>query len=52
MNEIYKEMVEVMDEGVGEIINALIELDLENNSIFLFRQWWHQKWQQRNAKGF
>ena len=36
MNEIYKEMVEVMDEGVGEIINALIELDLEKKTIVFF----------------
>ena len=35
-NEIYKEMVEVMDEGVGEIINTLIELDLEKKTIIFF----------------
>ena len=36
MKEIYKEMVEVMDEGVGEIINTLIELDLEKTIVFFF----------------
>ena len=35
-NEIYKEMVEVMDEGVGEIIKTLIELDLEKKTIIFF----------------
>ena len=29
-------MVEVMDEGVGEIINTLIELDLEKKTIVFF----------------
>ena len=35
-NEIYKEMIEVMDEGVGEIIKTLIELDLEKKTIIFF----------------
>lgn len=34
--EIYKEMVEVMDEGVGEMIQKLKELKLDDNTLILF----------------
>jgi arylsulfatase A-like enzyme len=34
--EVYKEMVEVMDEGIGKILNTLSELDLEKNTFILF----------------
>lgn len=33
---IYKEMVEVMDEGIGEIMNSLKKLNLEENTLVLF----------------
>ena len=35
-NEIYKEMIEVMDEGVGMIINLLYELNIDKKTIIFF----------------
>ncbi|MFC2125535.1 sulfatase-like hydrolase/transferase [Bacteroidota bacterium] len=32
----YKEMVEIMDESVGKIVNKLVELDLEENTLVIF----------------
>lgn len=32
----YKEMIEVMDEGIGEIIDKLIELELHENTFVFF----------------
>ncbi len=34
--EIYKEMVEVMDEGIGEVLNTLKELNLDKNTFVFF----------------
>ena len=34
--KVYNEMVEVMDEGVGEILKALRENELEENTLILF----------------
>lgn len=33
---IYKEMIEVMDEGIGEVINTLKELNLDKNTLVFF----------------
>ena len=35
-DEIYKEMVEVMDEGVGEVIDLLYELNIDKKTIIFF----------------
>ena len=35
-NEIYKEMIEVMDEGVGKVIDLVYELNIEKNTIIFF----------------
>ena len=35
-NEIYKEMIEVMDEGVGKVINLLYELNIDKKTIIFF----------------
>jgi arylsulfatase A-like enzyme len=35
-NEIYKEMIEVMDEGVGKVIDLLYELNIYKNTIIFF----------------
>lgn len=34
--EAFKEMIEVMDEGVGEIVTTLRELDLKDNTLVVF----------------
>ncbi len=36
LNSIYKEMVEVMDEGVGEVMKTLKELKLDKNTLVFF----------------
>jgi len=36
LNTIYKEMVEVMDEGVGEVMKTLKELKLDKNTLIFF----------------
>tara|TARA_R110002126_G_scaffold22865_5_gene81091 strand:- start:15746 stop:17071 length:1326 start_codon:yes stop_codon:yes gene_type:complete len=36
LNNIYKEMVEVMDEGVGEVMKTLKELNIDKNTIIFF----------------
>ena len=35
-DEIYKEMIEVMDEGVGEVIDLLYELNIDKKTIIFF----------------
>ena len=35
-NEIYKEMIEVMDEGIGKVINLLYELNIYKKTIIFF----------------
>ena len=35
-SEIYKEMIEVMDEGVGKVIDLVYELNIEKNTIIFF----------------
>lgn len=34
--DVYREMVEVMDEGIGKIMQALIENNLEENTLVIF----------------
>ena len=36
LNNIYKEMVEVMDEGVGKVMATLKELNLDKNTLIFF----------------
>ncbi|MBP0902973.1 sulfatase [Mariniflexile gromovii] len=36
LNNIYKEMVEVMDEGVGEVMKTLKELKIDKNTLVFF----------------
>ncbi|MDH3650279.1 MAG: sulfatase-like hydrolase/transferase, partial [Saprospiraceae bacterium] len=35
-NRAYKEMIEIMDEGIGKITSTLEELDLTNNTLIVF----------------
>ena len=35
-DEIYKEMIEVMDEGIGDVINTLYDLNIDKNTIVFF----------------
>lgn len=34
--ECYREMITIMDEGIGDVINTLKELDLDDNTIVIF----------------
>ncbi|MCK0146207.1 sulfatase [Arenibacter sp. F26102] len=36
LNNIYKEMVEVMDEGIGEVMKTLKELNIDENTMVFF----------------
>ena len=35
-NEIYKEMIEVMDEGIGKVLHTLKELNIDKNTLVFF----------------
>ncbi len=36
INEVYKEMIEVMDEGIGKIVTTLKKMDLDKNTLVFF----------------
>lgn len=38
-NPVYAGLVESMDDAVGEVLNTLKRLNLEDNTIFHLRQW-------------